>query len=463
MNSPYDALFEQPTTISDIPEIERGVVTAMLCPSLRLLNMYYHVLLPEHFENQVLRVIVKIILAYYTKFKKYPTLDVIEHEIREAKASVKQELLDEYLGELDRIESFLQHDFDNVEYYKEQLQTFLKKQYLRNKCFEMLTALTHKDFDNAKVDKLVHEITHVPSFDIDLGTSVLDLTELPRPSSRAISTGFHNLDKCLYGGGLGSGQLGVVGGIAGVGKSSFLIQLGCIAMTLGHNVAHYTMELDKSVIMERYAKRLTGETNVYFYEDGVQFDPRTTRKMQNYKRFKGNLTVVQSDMPRTLDIEAHLDRLYTIKSLKTDLLLLDSPDDMLPNREFRDIKTYERYWQIYMDLLSLGKRLEIPIWGITQFTKEALNKNQVTLKHNSDSWKKVAKTNVYLGISQTEQEKKEKVFRVTVLKNNFFDSEYVSVLMELDLATSMIRDKGFVNSEGDLIDEAKPIEYEEEV
>ena len=456
-SSLYDSLFEGQNTFSIVPEVEMGILAALLCPSFQLLNVHFSYLKPEYFENQILRSIAKVTLDYFTKFKCYPSLEIIEHEIRNLKSKVKPELLNEYMETLDTLEDSLSNSNDLI-YYRDSLQEFLKTVYLRNNALDLLHNLNNKDLDSGKVDTIVYNISHPPSLDVDIGIEVLNLKQLPRDFTQTVPTFFESLDICLKGGGLGQKQLGVVGGVSGVGKSTLLIQLGAAAIVKGKHVVHYTLELEDSIIAERYVRRLSGYEDIFGYTEDAFFDADITYKLGKYRRFGGSLTIKELLRCRALDMEAHLNQLQMVRNILPDLILIDSPDDMRPNEHYRDMDKYEKYWEIYMDIIEIGKKFKVPVWVITQLDRKSLFKKQVQLDNTSDSWKKVAKATVFLGISQTKEEKKKGLLRITILKNTH-GREYVTILFKLDLDTMLITDMGYVDELGK---ESKELNIEEE-
>ena len=56
----------------------------------------------------------------------------------------------------------------------------------------------------------------------------------------------------LLGGGLGQGDLGLIAGGPGGGKSWALVALGAQAVKLGYTVVHYTLELSEKYVGRRY-------------------------------------------------------------------------------------------------------------------------------------------------------------------------------------------------------------------
>ena len=58
-------------------------------------------------------------------------------------------------------------------------------------------------------------------------------------------------------GGLGDGDLGLIAGGPGGGKSWALVALGAHAVKLGYTVVHYTLELNEKYVGRRYDANFT--------------------------------------------------------------------------------------------------------------------------------------------------------------------------------------------------------------
>ena len=72
-----------------------------------------------------------------------------------------------------------------------------------------------------------------------------------------IKTPWDKINQLLQGG-LGNGDFGLIFGSPGGGKSWSLVALGGYAVRLGYNVIHYTLELQDTVIANRYDSCITG-------------------------------------------------------------------------------------------------------------------------------------------------------------------------------------------------------------
>ncbi len=95
--------------------------------------------------------------------------------------------------------------------------------------------------------------------DVSLGTKfgLGSMAELTGPPEDRLPTGISDLDGCLDGG-MERGQMGVVGGYAGGGKSMFLAQVAAETIWSGRSVAYATLELPVKVQNDRIAANLFG-------------------------------------------------------------------------------------------------------------------------------------------------------------------------------------------------------------
>ena len=151
---------------------------------------------------------------------------------------------------------FTQVDLNDTEFVKNEFLHFCKNQKLKNAIMQSVDFLKGGQYDSIKriVDDALkagteRDIGHDYARDIELRMS--------ETARETITTGQDVIDD-LTNGGLGPGELGVVISSAGGGKSWCLASLGKSAMEKGHNVLHYTMELNECYVGLRYDSCFTG-------------------------------------------------------------------------------------------------------------------------------------------------------------------------------------------------------------
>ncbi len=157
-------------------------------------------------------------------------------------------------------------------------------------------------------------------------------------------------------GGLGGGQLGVIVGAAGGGKTWALVALGSQAMLRGKNVVHYTLELSKPVISMRYDS----------YLSKIPFNTVRHRKAQvkqKLDQLEHGFLIVQQYSTKEASVSTlrlHLKKLIA-RGKKPDIIILDYADllDIVMARGLEN--SYFAIGQIYIQLRQLAAQLDIPV------------------------------------------------------------------------------------------------------
>ncbi len=124
----------------------------------------------------------------------------------------------------------------------------------------------------------------------------------------------------LIQGGLGNGDLGLIFGSPGGGKSWTLVALGGFAVKMGYNVIHYTLELSESYTGRRYDAFFTG-----LPVDSLDKNKDQVNDMMS--DLKGELIIKEYPMGKTTinTIESHIQKVKDL-GIEPDLILIDYID-----------------------------------------------------------------------------------------------------------------------------------------
>lgn len=141
---------------------------------------------------------------------------------------------------------------------------------------------------------------------VSLGQAVGEAIDARDQPIRAVPTGIPDLDRRLKGGGLRPGQLGIVAGRSGMGKSVLLQQIGQNAGRRGV-VVYFTLEMSRQELAERalaYHERELGAVAAYDHLAGLQIQIDETpaasiahvrRVCRRAKRKLGSIALVVVD------------------------------------------------------------------------------------------------------------------------------------------------------------------------
>jgi replicative DNA helicase len=218
----------------------------------------------------------------------------------------------------------------------------------------------------------------------------------------------------LIDGGFGAGDLVVLIGSAGSGKSWMLSSIGANALKVGKSVLHITLELSESYTSKRYDSRLTSivSSNLKYHVDDVK---------EAISQAKGKLTI---KFYPTKSITVHTIRglieRATLLGRKPDLVIVDY-GDLIKSDNAAAIKggSYNESGGIYEDLRGLAGEFGVPFITASQSNRSASEKDIITGEDVAESFKKIMIADVVISLSRKTDDKIQSTGRVHVIKNRY--------------------------------------------
>lgn len=185
----------------------------------------------------------------------------------------------------------------------------------------------------------------------------------------SIPTGLRRLDGAISG--MRAGELGLVVGTTGRGKSIFLGHLGYHAILSSYGVVHFSLEMPVHQVAARYDSRFTSLAHKKFkafdftMEELRLIDARLG-KMR--KALSGRLQIVSMPL-RRCDIHAIRNAIEEVRSeMPVHMIIVDSGDHMQSSTKW-DSKRLEQA-EVYWDLKTLAEEESLVIWSSTQAGRE---------------------------------------------------------------------------------------------
>lgn len=213
---------------------------------------------------------------------------------------------------------------DTFDYYAKVLKDLKTNRVVAEKA-KALTFLAEKNLDRKSLLSELRTIEQelsmasIDDFVIDIGeTEIADIHE-----SEKVASGFHQLDKALKGGYL-LPSLNVITGRRGVGKSTFLNQVICEAISQGKKVFLFSGELSPgnllywitqcAVNQEQLVKVVNKDNTYYRANDAAAKDIK--------EWLKGNLFIYNTR--RGNDINLLISYMNVLKARGVDVFILDN-------------------------------------------------------------------------------------------------------------------------------------------
>lgn len=192
---------------------------------------------------------------------------------------------------------------------------------------------------------------------------------------KGITSGYRQIDQAT--GGWRPGELAVVLGRPGVGKSVLLLNFGIAAYDCQHNVAYVTIEMPLDQQKARFQSKITEtvysklKIPEFMTEEEIERFEKLLREEK--EKHKNYFWII--DAPEQCDsnfIGKRIQSFENISNKKIDLLIVDPLYLMKPN----DRKDDDPVGAISWDLKLLARKLNIPILAASQFNREGGKRHQ---------------------------------------------------------------------------------------
>ena len=370
-------------------------------------NQIGEVLDYNFFELKYLRVFVKKIFDYKTKFGKYASQATVETILR-SEMDGENEALQKQIREFYARFASGAAGVDD-EYVKCNSVEFCKKQKLKEAMIKSVELLKQSSFEEIRqlIDSAIKLGTNS-----DFGYSYDEHFEqrYELKARKVVTTGWDVFDGFMRGG-LGRGELGVVVAPTGAGKSFVLVHLGAQAVKAGKTVLHYTLELDDKSIGLRYDSAITG----------IPLDALQARKDVVFEKIKdvtGKLIIKEypTKSASTSTIRNHLEKIRQ-RGIEVGMIIVDYGDLLKPSTSRKEKR--EELESIYEELRGLAKETGCPIWTASQTNRTGLNAEVITLDSISEAFNKCFVADFIFTVSRTLDDKKTNSGRMLIAKNRF--------------------------------------------
>lgn len=364
---------------------------------------------PTYFDLKYLSFLCDKYFSYHKKYKTFPTLQILITIIKEdLKKSSDAILKDQIIEYLQRMRA--NPDMGDIGYVKDKSLEFCKRQAFKDALEKSVELIQTEKYES--VISIMKEAISV-GMPNTTGHDFFDDIEarFVQINRQVCPTGLERLDAPdILRGGLGRGELGVITANTGVGKSHFLVAMGCAAMKAGKNVVHYTFELSEHETGKRYDSNLCGIPSNDLLE-------RKTEVINKYKEMDLGKLIIKEYPTGGASVHTlrnHIEKL-TLKGFKPSVVIVDYADVMKSSREYDSLRHELKL--IYTELRNLAVELNVPVWTASQANKDSSKSEIVGLENMGESYGKAQVADIVLSISRKPMEKSEGTGRIFVAKN----------------------------------------------
>jgi replicative DNA helicase len=378
-------------------------VLSSLLKEKEFLRSVHDIVSEDYFDSPAHKWIINEVMRYYYAYHTTPTMESLQVEVRK----IDNEVLK--IAVADQVKEALKVSNEDKVYIEQEFSNFCKNQHLKKALLSSVDLLHKGEYDNIRslIDQALKagqdkNIGH--EYDKDIETRYQEEERSPIP------TPWSNINELLMGG-LGRGDLGIVLGGPGSGKSWVLVNLGSQAVLSGYNVLHYTLELPESYVGRRYDSLLTGidVQQILLHKDKVE---------KIISELPGKLIVREYPMGKASShtIENHIQKCKDMGFIP-DLVIIDYIDLMKSGKSRKEAK--EELDDIYIAVKGMARELNIPIWSVSQVNRAGAKDDIVEADKIAGSYNKIMVADFAMSLSRKRADKINKTGRIHIMKNRY--------------------------------------------
>jgi hypothetical protein len=358
----------------------------------------------EYFENQSNQWIIGTIQEYFNKYHTVPTIEVLSAEVKKIDNDVLKIAITEALRE-----AYRESQAKDLEWVEGEFINFCKNQQVKKAIMTSVDLLNSGDYDSIRAlinnalkageDK---NIGHEYDKDIESRYRQDDRNAIPFPWKT-----FNDLTQ----GGMGKGDLVLVFGNPGGGKSWAVTSIGACAATLGYNVLHYSLELAEGYVAKRYDAVLTGIPV-------DKLDSNRSKVEEVISNVKGKIVIKEYPPKRASfdTIQAHIQQLEYQHEFKPDLIIIDYID-YVRTRSKKERK--EEIDDVYVGAKALAKELGIPVISPSQANRGAAKSDIIEGDNAAGSYEKIMIGDIIISLARKRKDKVNGTGRWHIMKNRY--------------------------------------------
>lgn len=378
----------------------------------------------EYFSDRIDKIIFGEIEAFFHKFNKTPTQQVLKIHL-EDRTDVKQSEFDKAVEVID----LMVEKETNPTWLLERTEKFCKDQSIYNAIMESISILDGKDtkFTKEAIPSLLQDALAV-SFDKSVGhdywgdaSNRFDSYHL---KEERVAFGLDIFNKITKGG-LPKKTLSVILSGTNVGKSLFMCDYSASAIKQGKNVLYLSLEMSEVRISERIDCNLLGVSIDDLYRMKKNIFSSKLEELRN--RSYGELVV--KEFPTASAHVGHfkvlLDELKLKKNFIPDVICIDYINICASQRvKNTSANSYTIIKSIAEEIRGMAVEYDVPILSATQGNREAQTSSDIDLTNTSESIGLPQTVDLMFALMRTPELDQIGQIMVKQLKSRFNDVNY---------------------------------------
>jgi replicative DNA helicase len=392
------------TTLSKLsqygPTFQTKVIGALLTDRDFLITISDS-LSDEYFENTSHQWIVKEILKYFNKYHTVPSMDALKVEVQKIDNEVLKIAIKEQL-----VQAYKESEQTDTQYIKDEFLGFCRNQQMKKAIITSADLLASNDFESIR--QIIHNALKIGEVRSIGHEYEKDIETRYREDNRAPIPFPWNVFNDITQGGYGKGELVIIFGNPGGGKSWAVIAMAAHAAKLGYNVLYYTLELS-----ETYVARRMDANILQIPVDKIMSHREDVEQVVN--DIPGKIKIKQFPAGKTTldNIEQHIEQLKTQYDFVPDAIFIDYID-LLKNTSKDRLEGTE---DIYTSVRGLAMELGIPIVTPSQANRSGAKSDIIEGDNIAGSYSKLMIGDIVLSLARNRNDKLNSTGRWHVMKN----------------------------------------------
>jgi len=385
------------------PVFQIKVLGALLTQRQFLINIIDS-LDSEYFESSAHKWVIEYIQKYFSEYHTTPTVETLSIEVKK----IENEVLKISIAEALR-EAFKMSDQSDLEWVENEFSTFCRNQQVKKAILGSVQLLEMNDFES--ILQLISKAVNAGE-DKTIGLDYnLDIEARYREDDRGCIPFPWPVFNDMTQGGYGKGDLVLVFGNPGGGKSWAITAMGAYAAALGYNVVHYSLELGEGYVGKRYDAVFSG-----IEVDKLHLHRKEVDEIVG--KVKGKVIIKEYPPKRASfdTIEAHLQQLEHQNDFKPDLIIIDYLDYMR-TRSRKERK--EEIDDVYVAAKAFAKEKGMPVISPSQANRTAAKNDIIEGDNAAGSYDKIMIGDIILSLARKRKDKIEGTGNWHIMKNRY--------------------------------------------
>ena len=376
------------------------------------------------FTEQYLKKIGGIMKNYYDKHGSVSRYDIILMKLQE---TAKTE--DEVQYSIETIDMLKSQTTEGIDEVEDMAEKFFKQQNWIRVSNEIKRIAGDGDisrYDDCQ--RLMEEAMSVGRKN-EIGASPWDniAANLSMENVVPITTGISKLDDTL-GGGLYKGDVGLIIGGLGFGKTSMTTSMAHAAAShkciyndyCGFKVLHFVFEDTVRQISRKYYSKVS-QIETRLINSNEETTERVMDAIMNYEDadlMRENIRIIRLSTGEVTatEVKEKIKRKIN-EGFKPDLVIIDYFDCLAPEKGTGSLTKWEQEGKTMRKLENMAKDLDIAIWVPTQGNRESLAAELITADKMGGSMMKAHAAQVIISIARSLEDTKNQKATLAVIKN----------------------------------------------